>query len=378
MATSEIIKTHISDGMVEALRAQVGKAWAREYAPWEIDGSRISRSQIRRWAVHIGDLRPIFLDLDYATTTPWGTILAPPGMLQDQDQFDPGVQGLPGCQPILETCCLEWALPIRLGDLLVPTTTLRAVREVTQAPGHGRVVAQELETAIKNNAGALIGSVRSVWNCYERGSQAQRTLYGTRTEPHMYQREDIEALRAEYKREQPRGAAPLYWEDTGPGEELPTILKGPSTHTKYVGKGIGRWHLGHGQGWEMYEKHPQLFFMNEHHAPEPIEAVDWVHYRAVRHAGLPGAIESNTERIHWTIHHLMNWMGDHGKMRRLDLAFPVQNMLGDTTRCGAKVSGKRADGGAHIVDLEVWNTNQLGERVTTGTAEVELPGRSSK
>jgi len=174
MATSEIIKTHISNEMVDALRAQVGKSWSRPYAPWEVDGSRITRSQIRRWAVRIGDLRPVFLDLDYAKTTPWGTILAPPGMLQDHDQFDPGVQGLPGCQPILAACRLDWELPIRLGDLLVPTTTLRAMREVTQPPGHGRVVAQELETEITNEAGRRVGSVRSVWNCYERGSQAQR------------------------------------------------------------------------------------------------------------------------------------------------------------------------------------------------------------
>ena len=376
MATSEIIKTHISNEMVDALRAQVGKSWSRQYAPWEIDGSRISRSQIRRWAVRIGDLRPVFLDLDYAATTPWGTILAPPGMLQDHDQFDPGVHGLPGCQPILAACRLDWELPIRLGDLLVPTTTLRAMREVTQPPGHGRVVAQELETEITNESGKRIGSVRSVWNCYERGSQAQRALYGKRTEPHMYQREDIEALKAEYKLEQARGAAPLYWEDAALDDELASLLKGPTTQTKYVGKGIGRWHLGHGQGWDMYEKHPQLFFMNEHQAPEPIEAMDWVHYRVSRYAGLPGALESNTERIHWTIHHLMNWMGDHGRVRRLDLEFPIQNILGDTTRSGARVSGKRAVDGAHTVVLEVWNTNQLGERVTTGTAEVELPVRS--
>ena len=65
-----------------------------------------------------------------------------------------------------------------------------------------------------------------------------------------------------------------------------------------------------------------------------------------------------------------------GVVRRLDLEFPIQNILGDTTRSGARVSGKRAVDGAHTVVLEVWNTNQLGERVTTGTAEVELPVRS--
>lgn len=375
MTTSEIVKTQITDEMANALRAQVGKAWSRQYQPWEIEGSRITRSLIRRWTVLTGDMRPIFLDLEYAKTLPWGTILAPPGMLQDQEQFDPGVQGLPGSQPILAACDLEWELPILVGDLLVPKTTLRAVREIPQPAGHGRVVAQELDTEVCNQAGNLVGKVTSTWNCYERGSQAQRDLYGTRTEPHMYKREDIEAVQAEYKVEQVRGNQPLYWEDVSAGQDIPTVLKGPTTHTRYVGKGIGRWFQGHGQGWEMYRQQPTLFFLNEHHAPEPIEAMDWVHYRAARYGGLPGAIESNTEHIHWTIHMLMNWMGDHGRIRRLDLRFPKHNIMGDVTRCAGKVSGKRNQSGKDIAELDLWNTNQLGERVTTGKAEVELPAR---
>lgn len=375
MTTAEIIRTQISDEMANQLKTQVGKAWSRRYEPWEVEGSRITRTMIRRWAILSGDMRPIFLDLEYAKKMPSGTILAHPGMLQDQEQFDPAVQGLPGSQAILAACSLEWERSIRLGDLLVPKTTLRAVREVPQPPGHGRVVAQELETEVCDEAGALIGKVTSVWNCYERGTQAQRALYGTRTEPHMYSREDIEAVQAEYKLEERRGDQPLYWQDVASGQEIPSVLKGPTTHTKYAGKGIGRWFLGHGQGWEMYEQQPKLFFLNEHQAPEPIEAVDWVHYRTVRYGGLPGSIESNTEHIHWTVHMLMNWAGDHGRIRSLDLRFPKQNIMGDVTRCGGKVSGKRTESGKYIVELDVWNTNQLGERVTTGKAEVELLAR---
>lgn len=51
--------------------------------------------------------------------------------------------------------------------------------------------------------------------------------------------------------------------------------------------------------------------------------------------------------------------------------------MGDTTWCYGKVTGKRVEEDRHIAELEIWNDNQLGFRVTHGTAEVVLPSRSA-
>jgi hypothetical protein len=85
------------------------------------------------------------------------------------------------------------------------------------------------------------------------------------------------------------------------------------------------------------------------------------------------AKEVNSERIHWTAQLLTNWMGDDGFLKKLDLEFPRINIMGDITRCYGKVIGKRVDDGKHVVDIEVWNINGVGDTVTTGTAEVILP-----
>ena len=51
-------------------------------------------------------------------------------------------------------------------------------------------------------------------------------------------------------------------------------------------------------------------------------------------------------------------------------------MVGDVTRSYGRVAAKRRDGARGTVTIDIWQDNQLGERVTSGTAEVALPSRS--
>jgi len=70
---------------------------------------------------------------------------------------------------------------------------------------------------------------------------------------------------------------------------------------------------------------------------------------------------------------LTNGQGDDGLLKKLDLKFPTINMMGDITRCYGKVIGKRIEEGKNVVEIDVWNVNQEGDTVTTGSAEVVLP-----
>ena len=366
MATDETVRTRISNEALERLRKRVGE---RE---GPIARNPITRSQIRHYGVMTGDMRPLFVDLEYARKGPWQSLIAPQGVLVHEEAFDPEVDGLPGCKAILGSADLEWLLPIRLADSLASETTLVEVEEVSQAAELGRAVCIATSTEVKNQEQRSVGTARLRWTCYERGSGGQRALYGKRKEPHVYEREDIEALGEEYKKEQPRGADSLVPGEVSVGDELQPVLKGPTTRSRYMGPGVTHWYWGHLQGFEAQERHPELFFTNENGAPEPLVAIDANHHRAQRWGGVPGALEANTERVHHAVHLLMNWMGDAGFVRRLELSFPGQNMIGDVTRSYGRVTGKREEGDRGLVDLDIWQENQLGERITQGTARVAL------
>jgi acyl dehydratase len=65
-------------------------------------------------------------------------------------------------------------------------------------------------------------------------------------------------------------------------------------------------------------------------------------------------------------------MGDAGFLRRLDVRVLRHNLIGDTTWCRGRVASKAGGG---VVTLELSGTNQRGETIASGTAEVVLPVR---
>ena len=87
---------------------------------------------------------------------------------------------------------------------------------------------------------------------------------------------------------------------------------------------------------------------------------------------MPGAYDYGPERVAWLGHLVTNWMGDGGFLRRLHAKVLRHNLIGDTTWCRGRVTGK-APGG--VVTLEIDGTNQRGEVIAAGTAEVVLPTR---
>ena len=62
-----------------------------------------------------------------------------------------------------------------------------------------------------------------------------------------------------------------------------------------------------------------------------------------------------------------DWFGPEA-LRRFQVRFSKQVWPGDTITFAARVTGKRDEGGEHLVDLETTATNQDGVEVLTGTA----------
>jgi acyl dehydratase len=62
-----------------------------------------------------------------------------------------------------------------------------------------------------------------------------------------------------------------------------------------------------------------------------------------------------------------DWFGSEA-IRRFQVRFSKQVWPGDVLTCTAVVTGKRDEGGEHLVDLDVTVVNQNGDKAITGRA----------
>ena len=96
-----------------------------------------------------------------------------------------------------------------------------------------------------------------------------------------------------------------------------------------------------------------------------------------RDMGMGGAYDIGPQRIAWAQHMLVNWIGDHGFVHRLDVSVRAPNLVGNTIWWQGSVQAKRRADGARLVDLKLEAINQRGETSAFGTAVVALPSREA-
>jgi hypothetical protein len=91
--------------------------------------------------------------------------------------------------------------------------------------------------------------------------------------------------------------------------------------------------------------------------------------------GAPGAYDYGPERCSWLTHHLTNWMGDDGFLRKSNCQIRRHNPEGDMLFIKGAVKRKFIEGGRRLVEIEQEARNQDGELSAMGTGVVELPSR---
>ena len=93
--------------------------------------------------------------------------------------------------------------------------------------------------------------------------------------------------------------------------------------------------------------------------------------------GQPAVIGQGRIRVSYLHTLVRKWIGEEGAILTLSAQLRGINFKNDVLTCTGHVTGKRVDEeGRHVVDLEMLMTNQKGEKVTPGTATVELPAKS--
>jgi hypothetical protein len=91
--------------------------------------------------------------------------------------------------------------------------------------------------------------------------------------------------------------------------------------------------------------------------------------------GVPGAYDYGPERCSWLMHHLTNWMGDDGILRRASCKIRRHNPEGDTLFISGKVTRHFVEDGRYLVEIAQEARNQDGELSVLGSGVIELPRR---
>ena len=369
----------ITDDAIASLRRLIGVPITETVEPWCHEATR---DNIRHYAHGIGDDNPLWCDPEYAAGARYGTIVAPPSFVFALDRVLSGyVGGLPGIHAMWAGADITWHRPI------VRDTEIRTLPHLKDLVEHqtafaGRAFQQIYHVEVSDTQGTPLASGDS-W-CFRTERDTARELgtkYDTaKARPAMrYAAEDIAAIFDLYGAETVRGAEPRYIEDVTVGEELPPMAKGPMTVTGFIAfaQGWGGLYIRANRlAWKQLQKHPGLGIDNAFGIPDVPERVHWENDLATD-VGTPAAYDYGPERCSWLTHHLTNWMGDDGFLRRHQSQIRHHNVVGDWIRITGKVTATGVDEeGFPYAEVEQEAHNQHGDLSARGTGVVRLPSRS--
>lgn len=362
---------------LDALRARIGITITDSLEPWCHEATRDS---IRHYAHGIGDDNPLWCDPEYARRTRHGGIIAPPSFLFACSRIISGyVGGLAGVHAMWAGADWRWHLPVRRHDEISTEAWLKDLVE-RDTRFAGRAVQQTYHVRFHNQRGELVAEVDS-W-CFRTDrdlARAEGTKYRElKAKPaRRYTDEDLARVYRLYAGEEVRGAVPRYWQDVAVGDALPTMAKGPMTVTGFIAfaQGWGGLYIRANKlAWKQTQRHPGLGIKNRFGIPDCPERVHWEPELAAL-VGAPGAYDYGPERCSWLIHHLTNWMGDDGFLRRAHCKIRRHNPEGDCLFIDGTVTRKFVEDGRHLVEIEQAAHNQDGEVSIMGGGVVELPTR---
>jgi acyl dehydratase len=374
MSDTDLFPKITEDGLA-ALSRRIGVAIEATLEPWCHEATR---DAIRHYAHGIGDDNPLWCDPEYAARSRHGTLLAPPSFLFACSRIVSGyVGGLAGVHAMWAGADWSWHEPVRRNDEITSRAHLKDLVE-HQTRFAGRAVQQIYHVDFYNQHDALVAEADSWCFRTDRDEARERgRKYAETPPPRRYGRKELEAFYALYAEEEVRGARPRYWEDVRVGEELRPLAKGPMTVTGFIAyaQGWGGLYIRANKlAWKQAMAHPGLGIENRFGIPDCPERVHWEEEFA-RQVGVPGAYDYGPERCSWLAHHLTNWMGDDGFLRRLSCKVRRHNPAGDLLVFSARVTAKSVEGGRRLVEIAQAAHNQDGELSVEGSATVELPSR---
>ena len=377
MAEDQVMFPKITESGLEELSRRVGVDVGATAEPWCYEATR---DNIRHYAHGIGDDNPLWCDPDYAAQTRHEGLIALPSFLFTTSRIVSGyVGGLPGVHAMWSGAGWNWHKQVKRNDVISTQAKLKDLIE-HETRFAGRAIQQIYHVDFYNQDGDLVADADSWCFRTERDhAREQGTKYRDvkSKPPRIYTEEELAAAYDLYRNEKVRGAETRYWEDVIEGEELPVMFKGPMTVTGFIAyaQGWGGLYIRANKlAWQLIDAHPGVGIKNRFGIPDCPERVHWEEEFALR-VGAPGAYDYGPERCSWLTHHLTNWMGDDGFLRRATCKIRRHNPAGDMLFIKGKVKRKFVEEGRHLVEIEQEARNQDDEQSVLGSGLVELPSR---
>ena len=327
----------------------------------------------------IGDLNPLYRDIQHGRYTRWGSQLGHPCFPYAFGWPGRTRWGLPGVHGFYAGNDWEFFRPIRPGDRVNCVERVVGVEE-KESRFSGRLVMQYVEALFTNQRDELIAKTLGWCTRHERRAARETGKYRDVPTQHQYSDEEYTRIDAAVLNEdrQIQGGDVRYWEDVAEGEALPAIARGPLSLMDTMGflVGCGRGHT-HGVVLQSAVRHPGHYFRN----PEAGGGVEYTgigHHRdsVAREVGVPGTYDYGPQRTAWLATLVTNWMGDDAILKRLRGELRRFNVAGDTTWMTGTVSRKYVKDGYALVDIDIVGENQRGELTTKGLATVHLLSRN--
>ncbi|MFP6782068.1 MAG: MaoC family dehydratase N-terminal domain-containing protein [Gammaproteobacteria bacterium] len=368
----------ITDAAMDDLRKRIGVKIGRTLEPWCYEATR---DNIRHYAHGIGDDNPLWCDPDYAATSTYGGIIAPPSFIFACSRIISGyVGGLPGIHAMWAGCDFTWMKPIRRNREISTEAYLKDLVE-HETKFAGRSVQQIYHVDFFDDSGDQLASADS-W-CFRTDRDIAResgSKYDAlKDKPiRIYTDDELQAHNELYAAEKIRGAIPRFFEDINVGDTLPTMAKGPMTVTGFIcyAQGWGGLYVRANKlAWQMQSRHPATGIKNRFGIPDCPERVHWEEEFAHK-VGAPGAYDYGPERCSWLSHAITNWIGDDAMLVHLYSEIRRHNPAGDLLTIDGKVVDKREDDSRKLVDFELSAVNQDGELSCHGRATAAMPSRN--
>jgi acyl dehydratase len=367
----------ITDEAVAAAKAMIGMR-LRPEGPYLQD---VTPDTMRNFCNGIGDLNPLYRDMEYGRNSRYATMIADPMFAMAYGWIGRTRWGLPGVHGFYAGNDWEMFRNLRPGERVGCEERVVGVEE-KQSEFSGRLVIQYVEASFTNDRDELVARVLGTCTRHERKAARDKGKYKD-IKKHEYTQAEFEAIdKAVLEEEQNLcGRNIRYWDDVLEGQELPPIARGPLSLMDTMGFLVasGRGHT-HGVILKNAVRHPGHFFRNPE-AGGGIEYTGIGHHResVAKEVGVPGTYDYGPQRSAWLATLVTNWMGDAGFLKRIRTELRRFNTMGDTQWCKGRIKRKYVQDGYPLVDIEVWAENQRGElTVTNGLATVMLPAKDIK
>lgn len=327
----------------------------------------------------IGDMNPLYRDLEYGRWTRYGSIIAHPCFPLIHHWFGRTRWGFPGVHGFFAGGEWEFFRNVRPGDRVNAYERVAAIVE-KQSQFSKRLAMQYVDTVYTNQRDEVVAKALGWCTRHERKAAKETGKYADIPARHVYEPEELRRIEKMVLDETKhiQGGRTRYWDDTEVGEELPTIARGPlslmDTQGFLIGTGRAR---THGLLLQEAYKHPEHYIRN----PEAGGGVEYTgigHHRdsVAQEVGVPGTYDYGPQRLSWMGSAVANWMGDDAFLKKLRGEMRRFNVVGDTTFVKGRVTRKYVEDGTHLVEIDLWGENQRAEVTTPGRAVVMLPSRN--